>query len=95
MADNTGQVEKRRHRKTMVGVVTAANKTPKTIRVRVQYISRHAKYGKFLRRSLMLAAHDEGSVARPGDRVELMECRPMSRTKRWRLVRVVESAPQD
>jgi len=79
----------------MIGVVTTANKTPKTITVKVPYMTRHPKYGKFLRQSLALKAHDEGSVARLGDQVELMECRPLSKTKRWRLVRVVQAAPQD
>ena len=90
-----GTVKQREPRKTMIGVVTTANKTPKTIAVKVQYMTRHAKYGKYLSQSLVLKAHDEASAARPGDRVELMECRPISKTKRWRLVRVVESAPQD
>ncbi len=95
MAENTGQVKQRKPRQTMVGVVTTANRTPKTIAVKVPYMTRHAKYGKFLRRSLVVKAHDEGSVARLGDLVELMESRPLSRTKRWRLVRVVQAAPQD
>jgi small subunit ribosomal protein S17 len=95
MAENTGQARQRKLRKAMIGVVTAAHKTPKTITVRVQYLARHPKYGKYLRRATSVRAHDEASAARPGDRVELMECRPMSKTKRWRLVRVVESAPQE
>lgn len=95
MAENTAQGKGRRARKTMIGVVTSANKTPKTIAVQVHYTARHPKYGKFLNRSLTVKAHDEASAARLGDRVELMECRPFSRTKRWRLVRVIESAPQD
>ena len=95
MAENTAQGENRRLRKTMIGVVTSANKTPKTIAVKVHYMTRHPKYGKFVQESLMLKAHDEASAARLGDRVELMECRPISKTKQWRLVRVVESAPQD
>jgi len=95
MAESTGQVKQRKPRKTMIGVVTTANKTPKTIAVKVPYMTRHAKYGKFLRQSRMLKAHDEGSVATLGDQVEVMECRPVSKTKRWRLVRVVQAAPQD
>jgi len=95
MAENTAQGRQRKGRRTMIGVVTSANKAPKTIAVKVHYTARHPKYGKFLNRSLMVKAHDEASAARLGDRVELMECRPISKTKRWRLVRVVESAPQD
>ena len=67
----------------------------KTIAVKVHYMTRHPKYGKFVQESLMLRAHDEASAARLGDRVELMECRPISKTKHWRLIRVVEAAPQD
>jgi small subunit ribosomal protein S17 len=95
MAENTVQAKQRKPRKLMVGVVTVANKAPKTITVRVQYLARHPKYGKYQRRWLSVRAHDEASAARPGDRVELMECRPISRTKKWRLARVVEAAPQD
>lgn len=95
MAENTGQAKQRKARKAMIGVVTAANKTPKTITVSVQYLVRHPKYGKYLRRATSVRAHDEASTARLGDRVELMECRPMSKTKKWRLIRVVESAPQE
>jgi small subunit ribosomal protein S17 len=98
MAQNATQSEKaapRKARKTIVGVVTSAQKTPKTIRVEVEYLTRHAKYGKFLRRNARLHVHDEKGEARPGDRVQVMECRPMSKSKNWRLVKVLESAPQD
>ncbi len=79
-------------RPTRIGLVTSDGRN-KTIRVRVTYSVRHAKYGKMLRRESMLHAHDEKNEARVGDRVELMECRPISKTKSWRLVRVVEKAP--
>ncbi len=79
-------------RPTRIGVVTSASRN-KTIRVRVAYSVRHAKYGKLLRRATVLHAHDERNEARVGDRVEIMECRPISKTKSWRLVRVVEKAP--
>ncbi len=95
MAENVAQTATRKPRRTMEGVVTAAKKTPKTITVQVEYLSRHEKYGKFLRRTGKLRAHDEKQEAHAGDRVEVMECRPMSRTKKWRLVRVLQSAPQE
>lgn len=86
---------KRTLRRVVVGVVTTANKTPKTIKVSVEYQTRHSKYGKTLRRQTKYTAHDEKGEARTGDKVELMECRPISKTKTWRLVKVLEAAPQD
>ena len=76
-----------------VGVVTSAHKAPKTLRVEVQYKVRHPIYGKFVRKTTVLHAHDENADAKEGDRVQLMECRPISKTKTWRLVKVIESAP--
>lgn len=90
-----GAPAKRPHRRMVTGVVTTANKTPKTIKVSVEYQTRHAKYGKTLRRQTRYTAHDEKGEARMGDKVELMECRPISKTKTWRLVRVVQAAPRD
>jgi small subunit ribosomal protein S17 len=82
-------------RKTIIGLVTSAQKTPKTIRVEVHYLTKHPKYGKFVRKAARMHAHDEKSEARVGDRVQIMECRPISKTKNWRLVKVLERAPQD
>lgn len=84
----------RKLRRTLLGVITSA-KTPKTLRVQVDYMARHPKYGKYLRRRMVLAVHDEKGEGRLGDRVEIMECRPMSRTKHWRLFRVVRKAPEE
>lgn len=92
MAESTAQIREREQRKTVIGVVTAARRSPKTIRVAVEYLVRHSAYGKILRKKTVLTAHDEKSDAKLGDRVELMECRPISKTKTWRLVKVVESA---
>lgn len=95
MAEAPAQQTKRTQRRLVTGIVTIANRTPKTIRVEVQYQTRHWKYGKIIRRVSRLRAHDEKNEARVGDRVELMESRPISKTKSWRLVRVLEAAPQD
>jgi small subunit ribosomal protein S17 len=86
---------KRQPRRIVTGRVTVANKTPKTIKVSVEYQTRHSKYGKTLRRLTKYTAHDEKGEAHAGDTVELMECRPISKTKVWRLVRVLRAAPQD
>lgn len=86
---------RRKPRRVVEGLVTAAHKTPKTIKVAVEYVTRHPKYGKIMRRTTKYTAHDEQGEARVGDKVELMECRPVSKTKVWRLVRVVHAAPRD
>ena len=62
----------------------------KTIRVRFDFLVKHAKYGKYLRRSTTLATHDEKNEAHKGDLVEVVACRRMSKTKCWRLTRVLE-----
>jgi len=72
----------------MIGVVTSA-KTQKTITVEVQRTFKHPKYGKFLRRRKRYLAHDEAGAAHEGDTVEIGSTRPMSRHKRWRLLRVI------
>lgn len=76
-------------RARLVGVVTSA-KPNKTIRVEVAYRTPHPKYGKYVRRRTVIHAHDENNQAREGDRVEVMACRPVSKTKSWRLVRVID-----
>ena len=84
-------VDSRRPRKLRVGTV-ASNKTDKTIKVECHFTVKHRKYGKYISRRLTLHAHDPQNQANEGDRVEVMECRPISKTKNWRLVRVVERA---
>lgn len=64
----------------------------KTIRVRYDFSVKHAKYGKILRRRTMLHAHDEGNEAKKGDLVEVAACRRLSKTKCWRLIRVLRRA---
>jgi small subunit ribosomal protein S17 len=77
--------------KTRQGVVIS-DKADKTITVRIDIARRHRRYEKIVRTSSTLHAHDESNDAHIGDTVILRECRPMSRTKRWRLIRVVERA---
>jgi len=67
-----------------------SDKGDKTIRVRFDFIVKHPKYGKYSRRSTILAAHDEKNEAKAGDVVEVIACRRMSKTKCWRLTRVIE-----
>jgi small subunit ribosomal protein S17 len=77
--------------KTRQGVVVSA-KPDKTIAVRVDVAKRHRRYRKILRTSTTLHAHDERNAAHEGDTVRIVECRPMSRSKRWRLVDILERA---
>ena len=75
--------------RTIQGVV-ASDKGDKTIKVVVNYQTKHAKYGKYLKRRTVLHAHDEKNEAKEGDTVEIAECRPMSRTKHHRLLKVIQ-----
>jgi small subunit ribosomal protein S17 len=78
-------------RKVRQGVVTSSARD-KTITVRIDSATSHPMYGKIVRRSSKLHAHDEANTAGVGDLVRVIECRPLSRQKRWRLVDVVERA---
>jgi small subunit ribosomal protein S17 len=77
--------------KTVTGKVVS-NKMDKTIAVVVERLVRHEAYGKYLRRTTKLLAHDENNECREGDMVAIVECRPLSRNKSWRLVQVVSRA---
>ena len=80
-------------RKTLTGKVVST-KMQKTIAVLIQRYVPHATYGKYQRRTTQLLAHDENSESRTGDLVSIEECRPLSRHKSWRLVKVLERGPQ-
>ncbi|MFN6107947.1 MAG: 30S ribosomal protein S17 [Planctomycetaceae bacterium] len=77
-------------RRRVIGVVTR-DQNLKTRRVEVERSYRHPKYGKILRTRTVCYAHDEENVSKKGDLVEIVECRPMSRLKRWSLVKVVKA----
>ncbi len=79
--------------RTLQGVVTS-DKGDKTIKVVVNYQTKHAKYGKYLKRRTTLHAHDEKNEATEGDTVQIAECRPLSKTKHHRLVKIVNRAPE-
>jgi small subunit ribosomal protein S17 len=82
-------MEERASRKTRTGIVTS-DKMDKTITVAVINRKSHPIYGKTMTTTVKLKAHDEENNAKEGDTVEIMETRPLSKTKRWRLIRVVE-----
>ena len=79
------------NRKTMNGVV-ASDRMEKTITVVVERRYKHPKYGKYVRRRTVLHVHDEQNVSKVGDMVEIAECRPLSKTKSWVLLRVLKAA---
>ena len=87
MTDNT----ERGSRKTREGIVTSDN-MDKTVVILIQDRVKHGLYGKVLSRSRKLKAHDESNAAGIGDRVLIMETRPLSATKRWRVVEILEKA---
>ena len=92
MSAETSTTERTRGiRKERRGVVVS-DAMDKTVVVRVDILKPHPKYHKMMRRSIKLHAHDEANTANEGDTVRVVECRPMSRTKRWRLTDVLERA---
>ncbi|MDA1051228.1 MAG: 30S ribosomal protein S17 [Planctomycetota bacterium] len=78
-------------KKVATGVVTS-DKCDKTRRVEIARQVRHSKYGKFIRQRTVCYVHDEGNASGEGDTVEIVESRPLSKTKRWELVRVIEKS---
>ena len=85
------QTVERGRRKERRGVVVS-DAMDKTVIVRVDVLKPHPKYAKMMRRSMRLRAHDEQNQARVGDKVRVVETRPLSRTKRWRVAEIVEVA---
>lgn len=81
----------RNERKIRVGKVVS-NKMDKTIVVAIQELVQHKLYKKSVKRTVKFMAHDENNQAQPGDKVSIMETRPLSKQKRWRLVQIVEKA---
>ena len=83
----------RGQRRVVIGVVTS-DKMNKTRRVEIPRLVKHVRYGKYIRRRTICKVHDESNESRVGDTVEIMETRPLSKTKNWRLLRVVTKAPE-
>ncbi|HPF25896.1 MAG TPA: 30S ribosomal protein S17 [Steroidobacteraceae bacterium] len=90
--ETQGAVETKGASKVVGRVVS--NKMNKTIAVEIERLVKHPRYGKYIRRTTKLLVHDENNESRPGDTVAIAECRPLSRSKNWTLVSVVERAPQ-
>jgi small subunit ribosomal protein S17 len=94
MAEQQAQATvKRGNRRVETGVVTR-DKMDKTRRVEIPRLVKHPRYSKYIKRRTICYVHDEKNESRTGDTVEIMETRPLSKLKSWRLVRVVNKAPE-
>ena len=87
------ETQNRGKRRLEVGVVIS-DKMNRTRRVEIPRLVKHARYSKYIRRRTICYVHDEENQSRVGDLVEIMETRPLSKTKNWRLVRIVTQAPR-
>ncbi len=79
------------HRRTQTGVVVS-DKMEKTVVVRVDRLVKHPLYNKYIKRSVKYKVHDEQNSCKAGDKVQIVECRPLSKDKRWALRQILESA---
>ena len=93
-SESPGSAPAVKGKRTLTGKVVS-NKMNKTIAVSIERTVRHPTYGKFVRRTTKLLAHDENNEAREGDTVSISPCRPLSRHKSWRLVAIVERAGRE
>jgi small subunit ribosomal protein S17 len=91
--ENKVKVAEAKGARTLTGKVVSS-KMQRTIAVEIERLVRHPTYGKFIRRTTKLLAHDESGTTREGDVVTITPCRPMSRHKSWRLLTVVQKATQ-
>ncbi|GFE61570.1 MAG: 30S ribosomal protein S17 [Oryzomonas sp.] len=83
-------MSERGHRKSQLGVVVS-DKMDKTVVVKVDRLVKHQLYNKYIKRSVKYKVHDEQNVCKVGDRVQIIECRPLSKDKRWSLKQIIES----
>ncbi|MDD2365838.1 MAG: 30S ribosomal protein S17 [Desulfuromonadaceae bacterium] len=83
-------MSERGHRRTQVGVVVS-DKMDKTLVVKVDHLVKHSLYSKYIKRSVKYKVHDELNSSKIGDRVQIVECRPLSKDKRWNLKQIIES----
>lgn len=93
MSAPTASTEARGNRRLEVGIVIS-DKMNKTRRVEIPRLVKHPRYGKYIKRRTVCYVHDEKNESRIGDTVEIMETRPLSKQKTWRLVQIVKKAPE-
>ena len=91
MSDQKTEAAEEKGRRTMTGRVVS-NKMQKTVSVAIERVVRHPVYGKYIRRTTKLLAHDEANACREGDLVAIVECRPISRHKSWRVAEILQRA---
>jgi small subunit ribosomal protein S17 len=91
MSENTQQQVERGRPKTRIGTVLS-NKMTKTVVVQVERRAKHGQYGKYMTEKKKYKAHDEQQAAKPGDKVRIVETRPMSKDKRWRVAEILVKA---
>jgi small subunit ribosomal protein S17 len=92
--DQVSGAEVAKTQRTVVGRVIS-DKMDKTVSVAIERVIRHPVYGKYIRRTNKVMAHDEANECKSGDRVAIRECRPLSKNKAWRVVDVIEKAVQE
>ena len=92
MSETTSTTVVRKKRRDLIGVVTS-DSMHKTRRVEIERLIKHKQYGKYIKRRTICYVHDEENQSHLGDIIEIMECRPLSKMKRWRIVRIVTKAP--
>ena len=85
--------EEKKVQRTIVGRVVS-DKMDKTVSIAIERLVKHPVVGKYIRRTTKLMAHDENNECKTGDRVAISECRPIAKNKTWRVVEVVERAPE-
>jgi small subunit ribosomal protein S17 len=94
MSDESSKEPEKNGQRTTVGRVVS-DKMNKSVSVAIERVIKHPVYGKYVRRTSKVMAHDENNECKTGDRVAISECRPISRHKSWRVVSVIERAVQD
>ncbi len=92
MSEDAKQVVERGRRSVTGRVVS--DKMDKTVSVSIERLVKHPAYGKYIRRTTKVLAHDESNECKAGDKVTISECRPMSKNKAWQVVSIVERAPE-
>jgi len=92
MSEDAKQVVERGRRSVTGRVVS--DKMDKTVSVSIERLIKHPAYGKYIRRTTKVLAHDESNECKAGDKVTISECRPMSKNKAWQVVSIVERAPE-
>jgi small subunit ribosomal protein S17 len=92
MSEET-KVESAKNKRTIVGRVVS-NKMDKSVTISIERLIKHPAYGKYIRRSNKLKAHDAKNECNMGDRVAISECRPISKNKAWQVVEILERAPE-